>query len=428
MTTRTSHKNSSPFSAFILHLHPRKIPADTIRFTLSFGLGGMATTLFFILVGSGILQILSYIPNIMSAHQSVVAMYSAGSPAGFVRNIHYWAGNLFVIVALLHLLRVYLTGATDRKRRVNWLIGIALFLLVLFANFTGYLLPWDQLAFWAVTIFTNMIGYVPFIGERLAAILRGGDEVGATTLSTFFAIHVGLIPALMIILLIFHFWLIRKAGGLVRDPDSDARSVASVPHLVSREGAVGLGLAALLFLFAALVDAPLAEIANPGESPNPAKAAWYFLGLQELLLHFHPIFAICIFPALMLASLTLLPYLPGITLSPGVWCGGAQGRISAAAAFFVGLLASFPLTMADDLLIKENGSAPDLVPWITRGLLPLGVILLFHWLAFLILKRRGYARPETVMTLVIFNLGMLCGLTVTGIWFRGEGMALTLPF
>lgn len=427
MATDISNK-PSPFAGFILHLHPKKVPADTIRFTLSFGLGGIAATLFMILVFTGILQILSYSAHIESAHQSIIEMYSAGSPAGFIRNIHYWAGNLLVIVSLLHLLRVYLTGATDRKRRLNWLIGIFLMLLVLFANFTGYLLPWDQLAFWAVTIFTNMIGYVPLIGTWLSEVLRGGSEVGQTTLTNFFAIHVGLIPSFIVILLIFHFWFIRKAGGLIRNSRAETNRVPTVPLLISREAAVGLGLASLLFLFAAVVDAPLAEIANPGESPNPAKAAWYFLGLQELLLHFHPTFAICIIPMLMLSMLAMLPFINGSNLEPGIWCSGKSGRIIAATAFGIGLCGSFPLIMVDDLLLKANETTTNFTPWISRGLLPLGLIVLVFGLIYWLCRRREYSRSASAMALLMLNVGMLCGLTATGIWFRGEGMELTLPF
>lgn len=426
MTGKTSHR-PSPFTGFILHLHPKKVPADTVRFSLSFGLGGMAATLFMILVCTGILQLLSYSGTVESAHQSIIHMYGDGSPAGFIRNIHYWAGNLLVIVSLLHLVRVYLTGATDRRRRVNWLIGVCLFLLLLFANFTGYLLPWDQLAFWAVTIFTNMIGYIPFIGIQLSELLRGGGEVGAATLSNFFAIHVAFIPACIIILLIFHFWFIRRAGGLIRSNDTPPNRVPAVPTLISREAAVGLGLTALLFLFAAVVDAPLAGIANPGESPNPAKAAWYFLGLQELLLHLHPTYAICIVPALMLGLFMLLPFINDTSLPPGSWCGGSRGRRLALSAFAAGLCAVFPLVVLDDRFMKTIDTAANM-SWFGRGLLPLVMITLVYGLIYLFLRRKDRQKPESVMALVMITFGIIIGLTAVGIWFRGEGMVLTFPF
>ena len=420
------HRPSS-LNGFFLHLHPKRVPLDTIRFSLSFGLGGMATTLFIILAGTGVLQILSYSATIESAHQSIIDMYREGSPAGFIRNIHFWAGNLLVIVALLHLLRVYLTGATERKRRLNWLVGSCLFLLLLFANFTGYLLPWDQLAYWAVTIFTNMICYVPFIGSWLSEMLRGGSEVGAVTMANFFAIHVAFIPACFIILLIFHFWLIRRAGGLIRKEAAPQEHIPAVPALISREAAAGLGLTALLFLYAALVDAPLSGIANPGESPNPAKAAWYFLGLQELLLHIHPAFAICIIPTMMLAVLMLLPFIDDNALPPGVWCGGTRGKFFAATTFMAGMFAVFPLVILDDKLVKKVDPG-HVMPWFSRGLLPLAVFFLLFWMIFRLLRRKGLDRPQSTMVLVMLTLGIIFGLTATGIWLRGEGMVLTVPF
>ncbi len=421
-----SNRSRAPISGFIFHLHPRKVAAETIRFTLSFGLGGMAATLFLVLLITGVLQLLSYSADSAAAYQSITAMYGAASPAGFIRNVHYWSGNLLVIVVFLHLLRVFLTGALGKGRRLNWLIGMTLFLLALFANFTGYLLPWDQLAFWAVTIFTNMVGYLPLIGERFSGLLRGATEVGPATLANFFAIHVGLIPPLIVVLLIYHFWLIRKAGGLVRDSDAEKPVVMidTVPTLVAREAAVGLGLCGLLFVFSALIDAPLAAIANPGESPNPAKAAWYFMGLQELLLHFHPVFVICVIPLLMVGLLALLPFISNGVLPPGIWCGNGRGRLLAAGSFGAGLLAVFLLIFLDDLLLKSGPDSQALTPWFSRGVMPLAAAILTGFVIYLLLRRRNFPRSAAVMALVMISFGMVCGLTIIGIWFRGPGMAL----
>lgn len=423
------NQKRSPISGFIFHLHPRKVAGETIRFTLSFGLGGMAATLFILLTATGVLQLLSYSVDSAAAYQSVIDMYAASSPAGFVRNLHYWAGNLLVIVAFLHLLRVYLTGALGQGRRLNWVIGIALLLLVLFANFTGYLLPWDQLAFWAVTIFTNMVAYLPLVGMHLSEILRGATEVGSATLANFFAIHVGLIPPLIVILLVYHFWLIRKAGGLVRTipAGKPAAMVETVPTLVAKEAAVGLGLCGLLFLFSALVDAPLAGIANPGESPNPAKAAWYFMGLQEMLLHLHPVFAICVIPLLMIGLLALLPFIKDGALPPGIWCGGRRGRLLAIGSTSTGVLAVFLLVILDELLLNSGSGSQALTPWFSRGVMPLAVLILVCVIIYRLVRMRNFQRSEAIMTLVLINIGMVCGLTVIGIWFRGPAMALTFP-
>ena len=161
------------------------------------------------------LLLLAYEPSAERAYGSVLSLRDDTAIGGFVRNIHFWAANSLVLVTVLHLLRVFYTGAFRAPRRFNWVIGLLLFALVLASNFTGYLRPWDQLAFWAVTIGTGMLEYVPLIGPTLEAALRGGPEVGPKTLSIFFVLHIAILPILGAILAAFHFWLVRKAGGVI---------------------------------------------------------------------------------------------------------------------------------------------------------------------------------------------------------------------
>lgn len=128
-------------SDLLLHIHPRTVPLETLRFTLTFGLGGMAVTLILLLFVTGILQKLSYAPEIQDAYRSVQFMHTSGNFAGWLRNIHYWSGNLLIIVTFLHCCRVFLTGGIGETRRMNWLVGLMLLGLVCFSNFSGYLLP-----------------------------------------------------------------------------------------------------------------------------------------------------------------------------------------------------------------------------------------------------------------------------------------------
>lgn len=413
----------------ILHLHPRIVPLETIRFTLSFGLGGMATTLVLLLFFTGILQKLSYTPEIENAYSSIQYMYTSGNFAGWLRNIHYWSGNLLVIVTLLHCCRVLLTGGIGKSRRVNWIVGLLLFCLVCFSNFSGYLLPWDQLAFWAVTIFLNMVGYIPLVGETCAQLLRGGSDIGAGTLSNFYAIHTGLMPFLLILLTICHFWLVRKARGLVQQKTgkTPALSVRVLPDLVQREVAVGISLVAAVLLFSALVNAPLSDAANPGVSPNPAKAAWFFLGLQELLMHFHPIYAICIVPGIIALGVLFLPYWPESSLPEGVWFGGKRGGYLAGVISIISAALTVGAVLVDDFAVNSfSVAAADMY---TRGLLPLVGLLILSILGYHILtKVFGYTRAEAVMAGFISMVIALVCLTIIGIWFRGPGMQLVLPF
>lgn len=424
----TPSKNGNRFvPSFLLHIHPRRVQVETLRFTLSFGLGGMSATLILLLFITGILQILSYSPDIGVAYDSVEAMYTRGNLSGWTRNIHYWSGNLLVVLVTLHCLRVYLTGAASGSRRRNWYIGLLLLGLVVFANFSGYLLPWDQLAFWAVTIFTNMVGYIPLVGEDIVHLLRGGSEIGPATLTNFYALHTAWLPLCLVCCLIYHFWVIRKNGGLIRRENSTTRSPDSVPvipHLIVREGAVGLGLVATVLFFAALFDAPLDEMANPGMSPNPAKAAWFFMGLQELLMHLHPIFAICIIPILALCALIFIPCIGETGLPGGYWFGGQRGRRLALQTTFCSVCITFALVILDEVV--KNGSEGAATDVITRGVIPVtGLLLLYGSSYYLLTQKLKYTRAEAVMAGFIFSVTAVICLTVTGIWLRGPGMQLT---
>lgn len=418
------------FSGFLLHIHPSRVPEETIRFNLSFGLGGMSATLIFLLFLSGIFQALAYIPDAKEAYTSVQRMYETETFSGWVRNIHYWSGNLLVIVAFLHFCRVFLTGAISGSRRRNWFVGLVLLSLVFFANFTGYLLPWDQLAFWAVTIFTNMIGYIPFIGEGLVQLLRGGSEIGPATLTNFYSIHTGLLPFCLIIIVIYHFWLIRKAGGLVQQANlknTQPVSVPVMPDLIVRETAVGLSLMAAVMIFAALIDAPLDEAANPGMSPNPAKAAWFFMGLQELLMHLHPIFAICLLPLLVLICLVVLPYWRNGILPGGKWFGGKQGATLAFRTCLCSISITFAAVIFDEKMKTAGESAAT--DGVTRGVIPIVSLMLLYGAGFLIFTRKfKFTGAEAVMAGFVFSVTAMVCFTVIGILFRGPGMQLLFPF
>ncbi len=417
------------FQGFILHIHPRKVAAETIRFSLSFGLGGMSAALLLLLFISGILQLLSYTPDVAHAYDSVRMMYKDYSLGGWVRNIHYWSGNLLVIVTLLHCCRVFLTGAIDPQRGKNWYIGLLLLGLVFFANFSGYLLPWDQLAYWAVTIFTSMLGYVPFLGETIVELLRGDSGVGQTTLSIFFGIHTGVLPFCFTVLLIYHFWLVRKAGGLVQKRNNRTHPVKLIPvlpNLLVREAAVGLSLICLILMFSALVDAPLDEIANPSMSPDPAKAAWFFLGFQEILMHLHPSYGIFVLPLIILMALLILPFWPGSLTAPGYWFDGKGGGKIALLSCLTSIVVTFALILFDETIRSNSETSVD---WFSRGLVPILLLLTFSIAGYFFLTRLlKLSRARAIMLFFVFFLMTMTCLTFTGIWLRGPGMQLVFFF
>jgi quinol-cytochrome oxidoreductase complex cytochrome b subunit len=395
----------------------------------------MAVILVMMLFVTGLMLKFAYQPVPDRAYESIVHLQNAVYFGQLIRNVHHWSGNALLLVAFLHFLRVFFSGAFHPPRQFNWIFGLVMFLLVLGSNFTGYLLPWDQLAFWAITICTGMLEYIPGIGMELQKLIRGGSDIGPAALSNFFAIHTAIIPAGLLILMPFHFWRIRKAKGLVvprkpgDDPDDRGKTVATIPNLIVRELVVAAVLVALILVVSVLFNAPLEEKANPGLSPNPTKAPWYFSGLQELLLHFHPLFAVLVIPAVVVGLLFLLPFIRYDNDTAGVWFASYQGRKIAVAAAAVAAILSALYIVADEYFIDFAAWMPSVSKYIATGLLPTFLVLAgttgFYWL---IKKKYSASNNEAVQALFVFMLVALIILTVTGIWFRGTGMKLMWPW
>jgi len=174
--------------------------------------GGVTFTLFLLLVISGFLLAAHYVPTEAGAYDSIRRIRSAVPLGGMVRAVHHWAGNLMVVTILLHMLRVFLTGSYKSPRELHWIAGSLLLCMTLAFGFTGYLLPWDQKAFWATVVGTNMLGSLPLLGPLLAGMLRGGAEVGGPTLLRFYSFHVLWLPTMTAVFLWLHFHMIRRTG------------------------------------------------------------------------------------------------------------------------------------------------------------------------------------------------------------------------
>jgi quinol-cytochrome oxidoreductase complex cytochrome b subunit len=419
------------FNTFILHFRPVRVPAKTLSYTHTFGLGGMSLVLVLLLVGTGVLLMFAYEPAPGSAYDSVLRLQETVTFGKFVRGVHHWSANLLIVVMVLHLLRVVFTGAFHPPRQFNWVIGLGLLACVLASNFTGYLLPWDQLSYWAITISTGMLGYVPWGGGWLQAAVRGGDEIGRATLITFYTLHTTVVPVFLFVLMGFHFWRVRKAKGVVvpRSPgeavDPQPEKVLGLPFLFMREFVVALILVASVFLFSALVAAPLGEAANAGMSPNPAKAPWYFMGFQELLLHFHPVFAVVLLPLAGAVGLVMIAYLGYDEDPSGIWFASDRGRVLAKTAAVTALVATPVLVMADEWLLDLVRIAPGLPPILRDGIVPVGVLCLAFWAGYRWLRtRKSATRAEGVQAAFVFLAVSFLVLTVVGVWFRGPGMTL----
>ena len=432
---QTEQKSSRTFfNNLIFHFRPRTVPEKTLKFTHTWGLGGMATVLVLLQIGTGMLLKFAYEPSPAAAYSSIQVLQNEVMFGQLIRNIHHWSANLLILIAFLHMLRVFFTGAFQPPRQLSWVIGLGLFCLVLAANFTGYLLPYDQLAYWAVTVSTGMLEYIPGVGIRLQELVRGGSEIGPASLRIFFAIHTAIIPVTVMVLMAFHFWRIRKVGGLVipRKPGEEIEEnpsrVPTLPNLFLREAVVSLVLIAVVILVSIFLNAPLEKPANPGLSPNPTKAPWYFAGLQEMLLHLHPIVTVFTIPLILAAVLLFLPYLNYDLDSRGIWFVSRTGRRMAVIAAITALIAAPLLLIIDDFIIEPSNWLYGLPPEIRNGLIPVIILMAAVMGFYLIMKWRfSSSNNEALQAMMVLLVVAFVVLTVTGVWFRGPGMALTWP-
>ncbi len=416
-------------NTLVLHFRPVSVPLRTIRYSHTFGLGGMAAVLFGLLTVTGVLMLFVYEPVPGAAHEAVRRMMTGMAFGPLVRGIHFWSANLLVAVVALHMLRVALTWGFTGPRQFNWILGLGLLLSILASNFTGYLLPWDQLSYWAATIVTGMLSYIPAVGGTLQRMVRGGPEVGGPTLTIFYALHTTLIPVIILGLMALHFWRVRKAGGVVvpRQPGEEIpdrpERVPFLPDLAIRELAVGLVLTAIIMTLAITLPPALGQPANPGMSPDPAKAPWYFVGLQELLLHLNPVIAVTMVPSLLLLGLALMPYISYREDPAGILGASPAARKAGVLAAAAGLLGTPLWIMADDLVFRHT------VPPAWEGFLILALAILFvGGVLFALQRTLSPGRSGLVQAAFVLGATVYLVLTVTGVWFRGSGMALCWPW
>ncbi len=215
-------------SNFFLHLHPAKVHKQGLKFTHTFCLGGLTFYMFIVETITGVLLMFYYRPTVEYAYLDMRLLEHAVMFGVVMRNLHRWAAHAMVILVMMHMLRVFLTGSYKPPREFNWVIGVGLLVLTLLLSFTGYLLPWDQLAFWAITVGTRMGGATPFLGAEgpfhsllgmtadndIRFMLLGDSIVGENALLRFYVAHCILLPLAATVLMFVHFWRVRKDGGI----------------------------------------------------------------------------------------------------------------------------------------------------------------------------------------------------------------------
>ncbi len=203
------------FYNFFLHLHPTKVRKRSLKFTYTFGLGGLSAGLFVVLTFTGAALMLYYRPSVPQAYWDMKDLQFVVSSGQFIRNMHRWAAHAMVAFVFFHMLRVFYTGSYLPPKEFNWVIGVVLLIVTVLLSYTGYLLPWDQLSFWGISVGTNIIRAIPFgLGERISFLLLGGNVVGEYALVRFYVLHCFILPVVILVLMAIHFWRVRKDGGV----------------------------------------------------------------------------------------------------------------------------------------------------------------------------------------------------------------------
>ncbi|MDO8674897.1 MAG: cytochrome bc complex cytochrome b subunit [Candidatus Omnitrophota bacterium] len=255
-------------------------------------LGSMSFFLFISQVLTGILLLIYYHPTQKEAFESIKFITNEVYMGWLYRQIHAWGSNLMIIIVFLHMLRTFVTGSYKKPREITWILGVLLFVMTVIFGFTGYLLPWNQLAYWATTVGTEIAGAVPFFGEFLKTFLRGGTAVGGETLSRFFVIHVIILPWALFFIVIFHLFCVRYLGMSTMDKVGEEKKVKEgqgvpfFPHHVLKEGIVLFVLLGVLITLSVFSPFELGEKANPLQTPHAIKPEWYFLSMYQVLKHF----------------------------------------------------------------------------------------------------------------------------------------------
>lgn len=465
-------RSSAVVNNFFLHIHGVKTHINSLRPTYTLGLGLISFFLLVITFVSGTFLMIYYNPSIEHAYNTIKDINYVVTGGKLMRNIHKWGGEAMIIFVLLHMARVMYTGSYKKGREFNWVVGIMLLILTFLLNLSGYMLPWDQLSYWALVIvanimqspkeITDILGITQYFdpGGFIKEIFLGGAVPGKESLNRVYLLHIVVLPAVILIFLAVHFWRIRKDGGLTKPEtfeakdkdasfmippgkrggifptyktyglmelargktpsvDSDVENtVLSWPNLLLAELAVFTLTIACIFAYAFYVDAPLKELANPLIPENPAKAPWYFLGLQELV-SYSAFMGGTVLPTLAVLGLALIPYLDREQEGVGVWFSNRQGRIVTLQSFFAGVIALIGLLA---FVIKFGWFRnwwPD-VPQLLIILINPGNI----WIGFVIgwslwvIKRTGSTRMGAMALFTMFLVSYVI-LTYTGTELRG---------
>jgi ubiquinol-cytochrome c reductase cytochrome b subunit len=309
--------------SFLLHIKPTYYHESVTKFTHTFRLGLLSTYLFFIETLTGIILMIWYAPTPERAYTDMIRLLSNVPFGQFMRDLHRLGAEMMVIVVTLHMVRTYLTGSYKAPRQFTWFTGVVLLVMTLFLSFSGYLLPWDQLAFWAVTIGTSMAEAVPpaIVGETVNLLARGAPDIGANGLMRFYLLHVLFLPLLLFLFFFVHYYKVVHFGISLPSNEEEVgqdtankipadRRVYFLPDVMLDEASFLIVFTTILVAITAFFfSAPLESIANPQSTPLHTVAPWYFYWLQGLLKIADKTIAGVYIPGILLVLLMGIPYL-----------------------------------------------------------------------------------------------------------------------
>jgi quinol-cytochrome oxidoreductase complex cytochrome b subunit len=309
--------------AFLLHIKPTFYHESVTRFTHTFRLGLLSTYLFFVETITGIFLMIWYAPSPDRAYEDMIRLLSNVPFGQFMRDLHRLGAELMVVAVTAHMVRTYLTGSYKPPRQFTWFTGVILLVCTLFLSFSGYLLPWDQLAFWAVTIGTSMADAVPpaIVGETVNLLARGAPDIGANGLLRFYLLHVFFLPLLLILFFFVHYYKVVHFGISLPAQEEEVgqdtaskvpadRRVYYLPDVLLDETVFLIAFTCFTIVVSIFFfQAPLESIANPQSTPLHTVAPWYFYWLQGMLKIADKTMAGVILPGVLLVLLAAIPYL-----------------------------------------------------------------------------------------------------------------------
>ncbi|RPI32746.1 MAG: cytochrome bc complex cytochrome b subunit [Chloroflexota bacterium] len=322
-TERPNPRYKVHTTSFLFHIRPRYYERGSTIFTHTFRLGFFTAFFFFVELFTGLILMIYYTPSPGEAYNSILSLMSNVPFGKLMRDMHRLGAEAMVIFTVLHMLRMYLTGSYKKERSFTWMTGLVLLLLTLILSFSGYLLPWDQLAYWAVTIGTSMAEAAPLVGREANLLLRGAPDIGAGGLLRFYLAHIVLLPLAAILVISIHYYKVAREHGISQPARFEEGDVAPevkkaakqridyIPDLLTHEvflTALGLFLLTLVTVYF-YAGAPLEHIANPQQTPLDTKAPWYFWWLQGMLKLGDKTLMGIILPTLLAGLLVAIPYI-----------------------------------------------------------------------------------------------------------------------